>query len=212
MLALARFVAGNDVAADFDLELTAAERAHGRTLARDFAGATDEPVIVALAAAHDVRAWPAARAIELVRGLSARGRATLVLSGPAESEIGARVERELASAPRVRHWVGQRGLRELASTFTAFAELGGRFVGCDSGPLHLAWATGLRVVCLAGPQDPARTGPWPLGVGSPHAALFARERPSCAPCLSRRCVRPDGNVCMSALSSADVLAALERPA
>ncbi|MBI5434358.1 MAG: glycosyltransferase family 9 protein [Planctomycetes bacterium] len=218
MLALARSAArsavdgeiGSDVAVSFDLELSADEHARGRELAIEFFGDDREPVVLTLATPDDVRAWPEAHSIALARALASSGRRVLVLSGPAERESGARVERELTGVARVRHWVGQRGLRELASLFAAVAERGGSFVGCDSGPLHLAWSSGVPVTCLAGPQDARRTGPWPLGEGSPHRAVVARERPSCAPCLSRRCDHPQGNVCMRALAVEDVLAALAR--
>lgn len=209
MLALAEEACGAPVEASFDLELTDAERALGRAIAERLLGGAREPVIVALAAPDDVRAWPLERAAELARALDARGRMVLVLSGPAEREHGARLERELAGVGRTLHWVGQRGLRELASAFAAFAERGGRLVGSDSGPMHLAWVSGLRVVCLSGPQDPARTGPWPQGGGSPHLALVARAQPSCAPCLARRCEHELGNVCMRQIAVADVLAALD---
>ncbi|MCK6449164.1 MAG: glycosyltransferase family 9 protein [Planctomycetes bacterium] len=227
MLALARQACGAPVAANFDLELSAAELALGRELAARFVGDAREPIVLALADAADVRAWPTEHVRELARELVARERAVLVLSGPSERSVGERVERELGTHPRLRHWVGQRGLRELAATFTALAERGGRFVGCDSGPMHLAWVTGLTTVCLAGPQDPRRTGPWPLpeptaGPGSEvttasnssgiapsaHVALFARERPNCAPCFARTCEHELGNVCMRRLAVADVLAAL----
>ncbi|MCC6407653.1 MAG: glycosyltransferase family 9 protein [Planctomycetes bacterium] len=210
MLALARSAVGGEVKASFELELSADERARGRELAAAFFGEAREPVVLALAAPDDVRAWPEAHAISLARALAAAGRRVLALSGPAERDTGARVERELAGVDRVRHWVGQRGLRELAGLFAAVAERRGSFVGCDSGPLHLAWTSGLAVTCLAGPQDARRTGPWPLGDRSPHRAVVARERPSCAPCLSRRCDHPQGNVCMRALAVEDVLAALAR--
>ena len=34
------------------------------------------------------------------------------------------------------------------------------FVGCDTGPMHLAVAQGVPVLALFGPADPARTGPF----------------------------------------------------
>jgi heptosyltransferase-1 len=40
----------------------------------------------------------------------------------------------------------------------------------DTGPLHLAHALGTPVLCLMGPTDPARHGPY----GAPEAALFRR--------------------------------------
>jgi ADP-heptose:LPS heptosyltransferase len=107
------------------------------------------------------------------------------------------------------------GLAALDAFFAAAARKGALFVGCDSGPMHLAWAAGMRVVLLAGPQDERRTGPWPVPrSGSPlassaeraheHAIVRAGMQPSCAPCLSRRCTHPEGNVCMTRIDPSRV--------
>ena len=60
-------------------------------------------------------------------------------------------------------------------------------VSNDSGPMHLATAVGTRVVDLAGPSDPRRTGPYGPGhvvvqnvaPGSPKA--WARASDPCLP-------------------------------
>jgi ADP-heptose:LPS heptosyltransferase len=108
----------------------------------------------------------------------------------------------------VAHWVGQRGLRELAALFTVAAADGARFLGCDSGPMHLAAACGLPVTCLSGPQSHRRTGPWPLAEGElgPHRVLRAASPPACAPCLRRTCDHPAGTVCMRGIAPEAVLA------
>ncbi len=68
----------------------------------------------------------------------------------------------------------------------------------------------LRVVSLAGPQDPERTGPWPVaGAEGAHRALSALDPPPCAPCLSRRCTHPAGPLCMTGIDPSDVLRALD---
>jgi heptosyltransferase-1 len=206
-----------------DPELAAHEIVAGRALYADHVGSVDAgTTILHLAPPGDVRSWPAARYEELALDLARRGRRVLVLSGPAEADNGRELATRLAGETRVRHWVAQRDLRTLAAFFRASAEAGAVFVGCDSGPLHLAAATGLRVVCLAGPQDERRTGPWPLPERSAagaadapddpgsrgHAAVRARNSPACAPCLARRCTHPEGAVCMRDLEPADVVAAL----
>jgi lipopolysaccharide heptosyltransferase I len=52
-------------------------------------------------------------------------------------------------------------------------------LGGDTGPLHLAHALGTRVLCVMGPTDPARTGPY----GSLDLALW-RQLP-CSFCYKR---------------------------
>ena len=196
-----------------DCDLAAHEIVEGRALcARIFPDARARPAILHLAPPSDVRSWPLARFEELARALADGGRAVLVLSGPAEAAHGRELARRLPTSPRLRHWVGQRGLRTLAALFRAVAEREGEIVVCDSGPAHLAAASGLRVVCLEGPQDETRTGPWPVvragAAPSPHAVVRAHAPPACAPCFSRRCRHPEGPVCMGSIRSADVAAAL----
>jgi ADP-heptose:LPS heptosyltransferase len=189
-------------------ELEAAERALAERLPRSGAA----PVLLHLSSPEDVRGWPAERWGELARGLAREGRGVLVLSGPGEAELGRRLAFELAPEARIAHWTGQRGLRELAAVFAVAARRALALVACDSGPMHLAAAHGLRVVALEGPQDGARTGPWPLPAsGAPgHAVVRSSRELPCAPCLRRRCALPEGPLCMRELAVADVLAALGR--
>jgi ADP-heptose:LPS heptosyltransferase len=46
------------------------------------------------------------------------------------------------------------------------------FIGCDTGPMHVAAALGRPVVALFGPADPRRTGPW----GKGHAIVRVPPR------------------------------------
>lgn len=192
------------------LGLEEARRSAGERQWRERLGEGSAPrVVLQLAAPGDVRAWPVEHQLTLLRELAAAGCEVLALSGPAEADLGARVEAELAGEERVHHWVGQRGLRRLAAFLQAGAAAGAHFVGCDSGPLHLAWVAGMPVVGLAGPQDERRTGPWsPVDTSSPHRVVRTREPLTCTPCLSRRCAHEKGPVCMTGLQPADVLAAL----
>jgi ADP-heptose:LPS heptosyltransferase len=193
-----------------DAALDAEERERGeRLLVARTPAAGSDPVLLHLSSPEDVRGWPRGRWRELVVALAARGKAIVVLSGPAEAELHHALARELPADARVTHWVDQRGLRELAAVFTAAARRGWRMVCCDSGPLHLAAAHGLAVVALEGPQDAARTGPWPLA-GAAHAVVRTPDVPECAPCLARRCRHPEGAVCMCGITAGHVLAALGR--
>jgi ADP-heptose:LPS heptosyltransferase len=165
-------------------------------------------VLVHLAAPGDVRSWPRERFRELARALPAAGESALLVSGPAETELGRALAAELGPGASLAHWVGQRGLRALAAAMTVLAREGCVFVGCDSGPMHLAWACGLPVVCLSGPQAAHRTGPWPLS--GRHAVVRARKEPACAPCFARACSHAEGPVCMTRIEADDVLAGIAR--
>lgn len=172
-------------------------------------------VLVHLSTPRDVRGWPAEHWANLVRVLREDGRSVLVLSGPAEAALGHELGRRFEAQDGVAHWIAQRGLRELAAVFRAAAGRGLTLVACDSGPMHLAAAHGLAVVALEGPQDAARTGPWPPPAlrgrsreEPRHRVVRARTEPDCAPCLARRCRHPEGAVCMLHIEPGDVLAAL----
>lgn len=223
MSALARHVAqGVDerLFTRTDIGLDASEIAHGTGLFERF-GLGERATILHLATPGDVRAWPAEECAELARLIAREPRGgpqrVLIVSGPAEAALGREIGDRLAHEPRIVHWRGQRGLRELAALFTVAARRSATFVGCDSGPMHLAWACGLRVVLLAGPQDEQRTGPWPVPREGPdevdvstldHRVLRARPSPYCAPCLERACSHPEGPVCMRRIAPRDVAAAV----
>ncbi len=96
--------------------------------------------------------WPAARYAEVARALAADGLRSLVNIAPGEEDLALEVEKNAGGAAMpLRCTVGQ------LIALTRRARL---FVGCDSGPLHLAAALGIPVVALFGPTDPARNGPW----------------------------------------------------
>ena len=192
-----------------DAGLGAGERAAGEALLRERAPALGEGgVLLHLSTPGDVRGWSSARWRALLERLEETRRPALVLSGPAEADLGREIARTLPASELRAHWIAQRGLRELAAVFEAAARRDSTLVAVDSGPMHLAAACGLRVVALAGPQDELRTGPWPLGNAGPHAVVRAEPAPSCAPCLARRCTHPEGAVCMEHLGPEQVVAAL----
>lgn len=223
MLELARFACSGPPTPPprFDPGVRTDERRAGQARAAElFEDGSARRVVLQLSDPDDVRGWPVEHALALIDELCEAGWSVAVLSGPGEAAIGERVARERPVSDRVRHWVGQRGLRALAGFFSAAAEFGTRFVGTDSGPMHLAWSCGMRVTTLAGPQDYALTGPWPVPrdparaatavtrATEPHRVVLAEPRPACAPCLSRSCSHPEGPVCMRDLRPGAVAAAL----
>ena len=145
---------------------------------------------------RDARSWfPEAWAE--TAATAARAGWQVILNGTA-------AQRPLAAAmkgPGVFDMTGRDDLRGLLAQFEAMAARPGNLlVSPDSGPVHLAVAAGLFVLCLAGPQDPRRTGPRSGG-----AWVAAREGLDCAPCLERKCIlRPPERLCMRNLSPASV--------
>ena len=129
--------------------------------------------------------WEAERFAAVARGLFARaGVETRVAFGPVAGE------REAARA--VVEASG--GAAELAPPTESLAELLallGRarlFIGCDSGPMHLATLAGTPVVAIFGPTDPVENAP-----SSTVPQRIVRVDVGCNPCregcAARACMR-----------------------
>ena len=122
------------------------------------------------------RRWPLARFGELLdRLLAAFPTCAFALIGTCDEReymapLLARFERE----PRVLDFAGKLSLDELIALLTA-ADL---LVTNDSGPLHLAEATGLATVSLFGPETPVLYGPR----GPGHTVIW--KQVECSPCLN----------------------------
>jgi len=111
--------------------------------------------------------WPIDRFGELARLVRDRfGVRVLVTSGPGEEPLARAV------------CDGASGAAELApptESLLELAELLRRarlFVGADTGPMHLAAASGTRCVALFGPKDPAVYGPY----GPGHAVVRGESK------------------------------------
>ncbi len=142
--------------------LSAEERAQGRALLGERAPRGGGRLwILHPGRPGDPRTWPVEHFAVLAERLLEAGQDVLVLTGPGEAAVGARLARELEAHRNLAHWVAQRGLRDLAAVFAAARDRGARLVAQDSGPSHLAASVGLPVRLLAGPTTPRRTGPWP---------------------------------------------------
>ena len=98
--------------------------------------------------------WPTERYAELADWLwSDCGLATLVTFGPGEQSLAHAVSSHARSGE----------VRSQASTLKQFVALARRavlFVGGDTGPLHLAAASGTPIVSLFGPTSSERNGPF----------------------------------------------------
>lgn len=109
----------------------------------------DEGTIVLHVGASDLaKRWPQPRWIELSRRI---GRPAVVAAGPGEEHL-----RDVVAKAS-----GLRALPTLSILdYAAVIERAGAIVTADTGPAHLAGATGTRAVVLYGPTDPRRFHPW----------------------------------------------------
>ncbi len=80
-------------------------------------------------------------------------------------------------------------------------------IGLDSGPLHLAVATGTPTIHLFGPTDPAIYGPW--GDPARHRVILTKISLPCQPCgvLDFRRGGQSGGYCMRSIQPSPVLEA-----
>jgi len=145
-------------------------------------------VIVNVGATKEANRWYVELWARLCERLVEELGARVVLSGGAVDR--AEVER-LRAACRVPldDRVGALSLKQSAGLIRS-ARL---FIGCDTGPLHIAAALGTPAVALFGAADPARTGPF----GQPDAVV--RHAVPCSPCRQRHCTVA-GHPCMRDLS------------
>ncbi|NYJ05912.1 glycosyltransferase family 9 protein [Petropleomorpha daqingensis] len=153
-------------------------------------------VVLHPGASVPARAWPAAHCAEAVEALADAGHRVLVTGGPAERELTAFV-------------AGRRGV-DLGGS-ASFAEMAALLDGAaavvvgNTGPAHLAAAVGTPVVSLFSPVVPAER--WaPYGVPT---VLLGDQRAPCAGTRARECPVP-GHPCLSSVSPADVVAAVEK--
>ncbi len=155
---------------------------------------------------EDARSWFSHKWASLVRR-AATGGWQVVLNGPAARRgLSVRII-EAAAVPGVFDLTGRDELRGLLAQLQAMASRENNLlVSVDSGPVHIAVAVGLPVVCLTGPQDPARTGPRSGGI-----VVQAWEGLACAPCVERECqLSPPDRPCMRNITVESVLGAIGR--
>ncbi len=199
------FAAGRALGVDrgpdeWGLRATLAEKAAWGERCRG-AGADPSGPIVAmhLTDPDDARSWFQEPWAETARALVSEGF-QVVLNGAAARRPLA----EQIAGPGIFDLTGKDDLRGLLGQLASMAERPGNvLLSPDSGPVHLAVAVGLPVVCLSGAQDPRRTGP------RQGVAVTAWDGLPCAPCLARRCVLdPPTRACMRAITPPSALRAL----
>lgn len=109
--------------------------------------------------------WPADRFAALARVVATElDRPVVVTWGPGEEELARSVA---GTADRVFVAPPTTSLLELL----ALLRRARMFVSADTGPMHLAAASGVRCVALFGPKDPAVYAPY----GQGHAVIYRPE-------------------------------------
>jgi ADP-heptose:LPS heptosyltransferase len=157
-----------------------------------------EPGYVVLhpGASVPARAWPPGCCRDAVEALADAGHRVLVTGGPGERELTAFV-----AGDRGVDLGGATSLAEMAALLDGAAAV---VVG-NTGPAHLAAAVGTPVVSLFSPVVPAAR--WaPHGV---PCVLLGDQTAPCRGTRARECPVP-GHPCLTSVSPADVVAAVEK--
>jgi lipopolysaccharide heptosyltransferase II len=173
------------------------------------AGVPDDAplVVIHVSAGNPFRRWPRSSFAQVAAALARDDprRRIMITAGPSEAGAAAAVADDAAAAagdlaPAIVRG-GEPSLEEL-HVIMSRAQL---FIGGDSGPLHVAATTGVRVVALFGPTLPARSLPWREGI----AEAVEPEPLPCRPCHQRHCVPGDFR-CLTGITPERVLAAARR--
>ena len=153
------------------------------------------PEDAAVVGVHPGSAWPTKRWLperfaELCRRFEANGERVVLVGGPADKELCARV----AADSGALNWAGATSIDDLKALLPRMK----LFVTNDSGPMHLATGSGVPTLALFGPTT-RELGFFPYGAG--HRVLEA-DLP-CRPCGlhgAREC--PEGHfLCMRLLTT-----------
>lgn len=119
----------------------------------DGAAPSNNRIVFAPGASKANKEWPVAHYISLAKMLTLDGWTIVVVGGKTDVDKG----RQLAEAVSgVLDLTGKTSLQELAALLAEST----LFVSGDTGPLHIAVATGVPIVALYGPTRPERTGPY----------------------------------------------------
>lgn len=162
---------------------------------------SDQPrLVIAPGARWETKLWPAARFAETINALTATLPCCCILVGGKDEVDLCQAVAQQCHHPPI-NFCGQTTLPELSAVI-------GRadVVLChDSAVAHLAAAFDRPLVCLTGPTNPRRTGPYG------HLDDVLRLDIPCSPCYFRKLSQcPHDHRCMHELQVADVVAVLRR--
>ena len=160
----------------FDLAIRDEERAEASTLLAEVGIAADQPFVAVMPGARwETKQWPVERFAPVIdQVFDATGIHSVLLGGGDEVAACATIAAACRSQPA--SLAGRTSLRLLS----AIIERAASVLCHDSGPLHLAAALDRPLVCLTGPTNPARTGPYRR-----KDTVLRLDLP-CSPCYLRR--------------------------
>lgn len=196
---VAELLGFEDVPVTFRMPLCEADRTEARELLREQGVGDDDPlVVVAPGARWETKRWAPERFAEAIDGYSARVAVRTALVGSAEESA---VCQRISEACRPESWLCRSEPINLAGRtslgcMSALIERSDLVLCHDSAAMHLAAALGRPLVCIVGPTNPHRTGPYRRLQDVMQLSL------DCSPCYLRRLAQCDyGHRCMTDLTS-----------
>ncbi len=155
-------------------------------------------IVLHISAGNQFRDWGVDNWTGLVDRLAQEPSVRVVLVGGEPDHAAEQRILSLSSSHPVS-FVGRLNLLELKEMMARSS----LFVGPDSGPMHIAAATGTPIVALFGPTLPVHFSPWQA-----KAYIVAKEL-SCRPCRQKKCLTADFR-CLRSITPEEVLHACRR--
>ena len=136
------------------LKFSAAELSDGRAALANAAGKISRPIVGVFLGGRKLRGkrWPLENFAQVIAALTQKGFRVVTFLGPEEADIADEIK--LALGPDAL-LVAEPSLRKFA-VMVAQLDL---FICCDSGPMHLACAVGVRVLAIFRERDVVRWAP-----------------------------------------------------
>ncbi len=120
-------------------------------------------VLLSPCSRHAAKNWPVERFAAVGKVLHEKTGAMLYISGVPEDAAACGELMKLLPSGSAHNLCGKTSLVELGGVLQAMALV----ITVDSGPMHMAAATGTPTLAIFGPTDPLRVGPY----GSQHRTL-----------------------------------------
>jgi heptosyltransferase-2 len=147
----------------------------------------DRPVVGFVPGSNaPARRWPVDRFATLAASVAARGARVVVVGGPSEISLTARVAGAVPGALDVG---GRTDLADLAALLSVCDLV----VTNDTGPMHLAGSVGTPTVSLWGSSDPEEV----RQLGAPDIRVTGPALP-CKPCRRNHCARRGAGTVLAA--------------
>lgn len=118
-------------------------------------------LIISPCSSHSVRNWtPTGYAAVADRAIKEHDWRVLLCGGPSKIERNMGEAIQTAMSREATNIIGQDTMVQFIALMQRTKQMGGAFLGPDSGPMHLANAVGLPVIGLHAASNPSRSGPY----------------------------------------------------